>query len=183
MSDGGSVGYMDLWRTENWFAVHTKASQEEVAALNIARLGIDVFIPKRLGHKLVWGVSYPVLKPLFPRYVFAKFRPDAHLHSIRYARGVRHVVSFGDLPLPVEERIIFEIQARINSEGYVRLDSAAFRKGDCVTVEEGPFCGLTGMFERELNKQDRVALLLDTIRFQARVVVEKHCLKLAREAV
>ncbi len=174
---------MDLWRTENWFAIHTKAAREELAAMNIARLGIDVFIPKRLGEKLVWGVSYPVLKPLFPRYVFARFRPDSHMHSIGYARGVRSVVSFGDLPLPVEERIIFEIQSRISAEGYVRLDSTRFNKGDRVTVEEGPFRGLAGMFERELKNQDRVVLLLETIEFQARVLVEKHCLKEARRAV
>ena len=174
---------MDLWRSENWFAVYTKASQEELAALNIARLGIDVFVPKRLGKKRVWKVFRPILKPLFPRYVFARFRPDVHLHSIRYARGVSYVVLFGDLPLPVDERIILEIQSRVNSEGYVRLDSAAFRKGDRVRVSEGTFRGLTGMFERELNNQDRVVLLLDTIEFQARVLVEKQGFELARAAV
>ncbi len=174
---------MDLWRTENWFAVHVKASREESAALNIARLGIKVFVPKRLGHKFVWGVSSPVLKPLFPRYLFARFRPDVHLRSVSFARGVRDVVSFGDRPLSIDERIISEIRARVNSEGYVPLDSEPFRRGDRVSVEEGPFRGLTGMFDRELNNQDRVELLLETIAFQARVRVEKHWLKLAREAV
>ena len=174
---------MNLWRTENWFAVYTKASQEELAARNIVRLGIDVFVPKRLGKKRVWRVFHPELKPLFPRYLFARFRPDVHLRSIGYARGVSYVVRFGDLPLPVEEGIILEIQSRINSEGYVRLDSAAFRKGDRVRVTEGPFRGLTGMFERELNNRDRVMLLLDTIEFQARVLVEKQGFDLARAAV
>ncbi len=39
------------------------------------------------------------------------------------------------------------------------------------------------MFERELNNQDRVVLLLDTIEFQARVLVEKQGFELARTAV
>jgi transcriptional antiterminator RfaH len=171
---------MDYWHESNWYAIHTKPYREAVAAMNIGRLGLEVLLPRIKQEKVVWGVTKIVAKPMFPSYLFARFCPAKYLHLIRYARGVRQVVSSGKYLLPVTEEIIDAIQSRIDQEGYVNLDESP-RRGDKVIIKEGPLQGLRGLFERELDDRQRVVILLETIEYQARVLIEKRYLKAAAE--
>ncbi len=174
---------MDLWRSINWYAIHTKPSQEGLAKMNIERLGLEVFLPMMRAEKLSWGIPRMVLKPFFSRYLFARFCPVTYLHSIRYARGVYQVVSTAETPTPVDEEIIHTIRSRIGAEGYVTMEPKVMQQGDRLMVNEGPLQGLTGIFERELKDRDRVVLLLEAIEYQARLLIEKRYLKAAPEAV
>jgi transcriptional antiterminator RfaH len=167
---------MDFYREVHWFAVHAKPYREDVAAQNIARLDLEVFLPKVKRESLVCGVPREVIKPLFPGYLFARFCPATSLPLIRYARGVLRIVSCGDVPLPVDEAIIREIRSRIGADGYVRLEDRTLRPGERVLVRDGPLRGLTGIFESELDDRERVILLLEAIEYQARVVIERRCL-------
>lgn len=173
---------MDFYRETHWFTIHAKPYREDVAATNIARLDLEVFLPKMKRERLVYGVPREMIVPLFPGYFFARFCPATHLHLIRYARGVLRIVSCGDVPLPVDEVIIQEIRSRIGPDGYVRLGARSPQPGDRVLVREGPLRGLMGIFERELDDRERVVLLLEAIEYQARVVVERRCLSLTEES-
>ena len=48
---------------------------------------------------------------------------------------------------------------------------------------EVPLQGLSGIFEQTLDKRERVVILLEAIRYQARVLIEKRYLKAQAEAV
>jgi len=168
---------MDLWREINWYAVQCKPCREDVAAMNIGRLGVEVFLPKLRQEKLVWGVPQLVIKPLFPGYLFARFCPASYFHLISYARGVRRIVSCGEAPLPVDDEIIAMIRSRVHNDGYVRIEPPQFQAGDRVMVCEGPLQGLRGIFERVLSDRERVVILLEAIHYQARVVVERRHLQ------
>ncbi len=174
---------MDFYHGVHWFAVHTKPHREDSAALNIARLDLEVFLPKVKREQTICGIPRELVKPLFPGYLFARFCPATHLHSIRYARGVLRVVSCGDVPLPVDERIIEEIRSRIGADGYVRLEDRSPHPGDRVLVKEGPLQGLKGIFERELDDRERVILLLEAIEYQARLVIPKRYLSLVEDSL
>lgn len=174
---------MDYWRETNWYAINTKACREAVAAMNIKRLGLEVFLPQVRQQKRVWGVAQMVIKPLFAGYLFARFSPAAYLHLIQYARGVRRVVGSGESPLPVDDEIILAIRSRIGEEGYVRIEPRPMQRGDRVMVQEGPLQGLSGIFEEALDERERVVILLDAITYQARVLIRKRYLKAQAEAV
>lgn len=176
---------MDAWSELNWYAVHTKPTREDSAAMNIRRMGLDVLLPKMQRERLVYGVPHKVIKPLFPGYLFARFTPATYLHLINYARGVSKVVSGCGKPIVVEERIIEAIQARVGQGGLVQMESAARRlkPGDRIEVTEGPFRGLKGIFARELSDSARVMILLDMIEYQAHVSVERTHIGAVAEVV
>jgi len=174
---------MDYSRETNWYAIQTKPCREVAAAMNIKRLGLEVFLPQVKQQKRVWGVEQMVMKPLFAGYLFARFSPAAYLHLIHYARGVRRVVGSGKSPLPVDAEIILAIRLRIGEDGYVRLEPEPMQRGDRVVVQEGPLQGLSGIFEQALDERERVVILLEAIRYQARVLIEKRYLKAQAEAV
>jgi len=167
---------MDVWLDSNWFAINTKPQREDLAALNIGRLGLEVLLPKIYSDRSILGVVRSTITPLFPSYLFARFVPGQYLHSIRYARGVRRVVCAGEMPIPVEDSIIRAIRSRIDSDGCVKLTTKRFDVGDAVSIHDGFMRGMTGVFERELSGQKRVVILLQSIEYQARVFVERRFL-------
>ena len=167
---------MDLWGEYNWYAVHTKPCQEDLAAMHIRRLGLEVLLPKTKRETLVRGTPRATIRPLFPCYLFARFCPLTYLRLIHYVRGARGVVCAGSLPLPVDEEIIGSVRSRVGDDGYVTLPPEALRPGDRVTVSEGPLAGLVGIYERELSDSRRVTILLQAIEYQARLTIEKQSL-------
>ena len=154
----------------NWYPVHTKPRQERLASLNLAHVGIETFLPLMKERKRIRRAEETVTEPLFPGYLFAKFDPIDHFRTVKYARGVRNIVTIGMAPAIVDEQVIASIQSRLE-EGY-RTDSAhVMVKGQLVRIHDGPMRGLEAIFEREMPGQQRALLLLKTLAYQAHVVV------------
>ena len=65
----------------------------------------------------------------------------------------------------------------------MRIEPQPMQRGDRVVVQEGPLQGLSGIFEQALDERERVVILLEAIRYQARVLIEKRYLKAQAEAV
>jgi transcriptional antiterminator RfaH len=158
----------------HWYVLRTNPGQEDRAASNLQAWGVEALNPKiRQGcyDKRNGRVNH-VVKCLFSRYIFARFRASSMLHKIRFTRGVQSVVSFGGLPTPVDEDVINIIRHRTGQDGLVRMGDE-LKLGDTVTIKHGPFRNLIGIFEREVGDPDRVQILLTAISYQARVVIER----------
>jgi transcription antitermination factor NusG len=169
----GKDKHADFWGTNHWFAVHTKLRRETFAAANVCALGIEIFFPRlRIEHPYS-SAARTMTRPLFPGYFFAHFRPATSLESVEYSRGVLGVVSSGRFPLPVDAQIIREIHERVQPDGLIRMPLQKLKPGDVVAIQEGPFAGLVGRVERELDDGKRVTILLETL-LRARVQIEKR---------
>ena len=78
-----------------WYAVRTKSQEEDRADSNLRSWQVQTFAPK-LKERRTSGYDHEyVSKPLFSRYIFARFDITRQLHDINYTRGVQNVVSFG----------------------------------------------------------------------------------------
>jgi transcriptional antiterminator RfaH len=163
----------DLWRDINWFAVHAKPRRESFAATNISALGIGILLPRIKVERRVRGAAQQGTKPLFPGYFFARFCPQDSFESVKAARGVLQVVSSGRMPIPVYEEVVREIQDRIEEDGLIRIRSHHFVPGTRVSIQSGPFEGMMGKVERELDDRKRVAIFLETL-LNARVLIERR---------
>ena len=163
-----------------WYVVHTNPKQEDRAYSNLRCWGVETLHPKlktRRVNEFSGALSY-ITKPLFPRYIFAKFDARKQLAKISFTRGVHHVVSFGGQPTPVEEDVIQVLSSRIDDNGFVRL-ADQLKPGDKVVIKAGPLRAFEGVFERELNDNERISVLLTTISYQGRVVVSRDVLERA----
>ena len=163
-----------------WYVVHTNPKQEDRADSNLRCWGVETLHPKlktRRVNEFTGALTY-LTKPMFPRYLFAKFNARKQLAKISFTRGVHHVVSFGGQPTPVEDEIIEIMRARIDENGFVSFGEE-LKQGDKVVIKAGPLRDFEGVFERELNDSERISVLLTTISYQGRVVVSRDLLERA----
>jgi transcription antitermination factor NusG len=82
-------------------------------------------------------------------------------------------VSSGRIPVPVDEEIVREIRDRVQEDGLIRIQSQKLAPGIRITIQSGPFEGMMGRVEREMDDKRRVAIFLETL-FNARVLIERR---------
>lgn len=168
----------DTTKTLRWYAIHTHSKQESRAEDNLNMWKVETFAPKIIepGSRSVNGERLYLTKPLFPRYIFARFDANSMLHKIRYTRGVSSVVGFGEDAVPVDDEVIAMIRSRMGADGFIRLEEG-LKQGDRVVIDSGPFSGLEGVFERGVKDSDRVRVLLTVVRYQSHILVERESVK------
>lgn len=160
-----------------WYVVHTNLRQEERADSNLRAWGVETVYPKVKARRFneFTGAPTYITKPLFSRYIFARFNAHSQLGKISFTRGVHDVVSFGGKPVIVDEDIIRIIRARIDSNGFVEMGQ--LKLGDKVVIKAGPLRNFEGIFDRELQDKDRIAILLTTVTYQGRLMISKDLLE------
>jgi transcriptional antiterminator RfaH len=161
-----------------WYVVYTNPREEGRAGGNLSAWSLEIFSPRikeRRSHPFTGEPIYAI-KPLFPRYIFARFDLEKLFHKIRFTRGVHSLVSFGNRPVAVDKEVIELIHSRVGKDGVIDMWDD-LQPGDHVTVNDGPLKGLNGIFERPTKDSERVMILLDTVNYQARLQVERQGLR------
>jgi transcriptional antiterminator RfaH len=148
----------------SWFAVHTHPQAEAKALVNLSRQGYQAYLPRcrvRVSHARRREI---VLRPLFPRYLFAGLdRAVMPWRPIRSTFGVAGLVHAGGEPAAVPEVVIIKLQEQEAAGAFDLLSpQQLLRVGELVRVTEGAFEDMVGRLI-ELRDQDRVVVLLDLL--------------------
>ena len=156
-----------------WYLIRTKPRKETVVEKRIRDLGLEAFLPwlrtrRRIGSRYQW-----ILVPLFPSYLFCRLDLFLSGKAARYAPGVKDFVKFGNRIAEVEEEVVKALQDRC-PEGVSEIKPHPFRVGEAVMIKEGPFAGLEAIFEREMDGSERVAILLETLGRQTRLLLKNE---------
>lgn len=161
-----------------WYAVSTKPHQERRAEFHMRQFNIECFLPMLKETKIIRRTRKTVIKPLFPGYLFARFDLDKHCRAVSYATGVRKIVAFGSAPLELDTTMIDAIKDRL-SDDYVMPHSDHFKMGQLLHIKSGPLAGLEGVFMRKMTDRNRVLLLLNALKFHARLTIDIDQVSLA----
>jgi transcriptional antiterminator NusG len=145
-----------------WYVLHTKSRFENVVNDQLHKKSLQVFLPlitvtsKRKDRKKMIRV------PLFPGYLFVKsdLHPHHHLDIVKTVGAVKLV---GDRsgPISVPEETIESLNIMVASDKPI-ITGSAFAKGDKVVVTNGPFTGVTGIFER-YHGVDRIVVFIEAL--------------------
>ena len=83
-----------------WYVVHTHLKQEERTSSNLGTLQLETLAPRLRVKKYnqFTGQLIRIAKPLFPSYIFARFKFNEVYHRIRFTRGVHSLVLFNNTP-------------------------------------------------------------------------------------
>jgi transcriptional antiterminator RfaH len=144
-----------------WYLVQTKPSGESLALDNLRRQGYEVYLPRAVRSLRRNGTHQNRITALFPRYVFVRLVEGVQaLAPVRSSLGVTDIVRFGSCFAVVPDSVIDDLRSRANPEsGLHHLREPPLRHGAAVSMANGPFEGLEGIFQREAGA-DRVIVLL-----------------------
>jgi transcriptional antiterminator RfaH len=147
-----------------WYAVHSRPRQEAIAELNLDRQGYHCYLPKILLRKRRRDKWTRVVEPLFTRYLFIQVdSKQQSLAPVRSTLGVAGLVRFGQLLRPVPNSVIDYIRQAENPDTQQQhADVCPHQLGDIVEVLEGPFVGLTGIFQADTG-EERALLLIELL--------------------
>lgn len=155
----------------SWFVVQTQPRAEAKAKRHLVNQGFTTYMPvyeRRVRHA---RRTEMVLRPLFPGYLFVQLDPEMHRwRSINGTVGVRQILTDGNAPRYVPDRIIEEIVAREDETGAVKLATPAFSPGQSVRLVDGAFADVAGLFE-EMRDENRAVLLISLLGRKVRVQV------------
>jgi transcriptional antiterminator RfaH len=153
-----------------WYAIRTKVNREKDVERRLADFNLEVFLPwmrarRRIGSRYHW-----VLAPLFPGYIFCRLDMVVSGKAARYSPGVKDFLTFGSRIAEVSESIIQALRERCPG-GIAEIDPVNAKPGDAVRINEGPFSGLEAIFEQKLKGSERIAVLLEILGRQTRIVL------------
>jgi transcriptional antiterminator RfaH len=155
----------------SWFVVRTQSRAEEKAMQHLTNQGFVAYLPRYRRRVRHARRNEIVLRPLFPGYLFVNLDPErCRWRSINGTVGVREILTNGDTPLSVPDRIIEEIRAREDETGAVKLVAPTFARGQVVRLLEGPMADVNGLFE-EMRDENRVVLLVSLLGRKVRMQV------------
>jgi transcriptional antiterminator RfaH len=117
-----------------------------------------------------------VLAPLFPGYLFCRLDLFRSGKAARYTPGVQDFVKFGARFAEMEEEILEGLRDRC-PDGVAQVEPRLYRSGETVMIQEGPFAGLEALFESELKGRERVAVLLEILGREARLVLSSDIIR------
>ncbi len=158
-----------------WYVIQTQPKQEQRAEDNLKAGMVETFFPKLKEVKFnrYTGRRTDLIKPLFPNYIFARFQALYLLHKVHFTRGINKVVNFGSGPASIEDDALRIIRENVQEDGCVSFKDD-LTCGDQVVVKDGPLRNFSGIFEKEMKANERVSILLSTVAYQGRVVVDRR---------
>jgi len=168
---------------QHWHLVFTKPQREPLVNRQLEDRGLETFFPY-LQYERGYGRGIR-LEPFFPLYLFVKVDLQAReANGLTWLAGVRNLVSFDGQPVRIPEPIVEALQARLMPYSDKVLDRVEllFQPGDAVAITTGPFAGMEGIFQKGLNGQQRVQILLKLLGGWTRVDLDaKQIAPMARQ--
>lgn len=153
-----------------WFCLRAEGRREHLAASNLARrTQVEVFAPRiRVRRETRQGRVGTSTEPLFPGYVFARFKyPEQTRHVVSTA-GVLGLVTFGGPPPQLADQTIAFLRKHTEQTDPTPA-SPVFEEGEWVRVAEGCFRGTAGRVREFDARHERVCVLLSLLGHEVEI--------------
>ena len=146
--------------SKEWFVLQFKPNSHHQAAKNLNQQGYETFLPfhKTTSRKASRFISS--IQPLFPGYMFITFdKTKTEWHKINNTYGVSRLVTFNSNLKSIPTKFVNDLIKRYDTSGNLLLKKK-LKKGDEVTVLEGPFANFIASVETYETNQ-RIWILMD----------------------
>ena len=156
----------------HWYAIHSKPRQEERALDNLQCQGFEAWLPMLTVEKVLRGKLAKVTEPMFSRYLFIRLDTEqTNWSPIRSTLGVSRLVSFGNRPAVVADKLIQALQTVPQ-----RAPERLFQPGQTIKIVSGPLKGIEGIFQ-QADGEHRAMVLIDLLNKQHRVTTQMQDLR------
>jgi len=151
-----------------WFAAHLRPNTERLTESYLAGREVETFLPTYLTPRRGTGSHDPLVRPLFPGYIFVRLAPaDPRRLAVLQAPGVVRLVGFGDHPAVVPDETIGSLRILVAAGGDAVRPHPLVQVGRAVRIVQGPFAGAAGILARGHGRKPRLVV---NVEFLGRAV-------------
>lgn len=160
--------------TSDWYVAYTKPKSENLAKVNLAQQGFEVYLPLFKKFKKTEHGAVAQFEPMFPRYLFFKCTElQQSLSTVRSTKGVNNLVRFGFEPARLQDKLVVLIREMESSRNDITIGQASsFRAGQSVRLKHTALGNVEGLIHN-VGAQ-RIAVLLEILGRPTVVQVEHH---------
>ena len=149
---------------ERWYVLQSKPQKEKLLYEQLCLRKFEAYYP--IIHVKPVNPRARTFKAFFPGYLFVHVDLDqVGLSSIQWVPGAVGLVNFGGVPASIDESVLQAIRSRVDKS---RVDDrylySGLKRGDSVSINEGPFSGYKAIFDTRLSGNQRVQVLLEVLR-------------------
>jgi transcription antitermination factor NusG len=155
--------------TPQWYALNIKPRVERHVSEVLASHGFEVFLPTQQLVRRRGGRLIRIDKPLFPRYLFARFHWADRLRVIT-SPGILSVVTFSGIPATLSVEEINRLRLIVSSAAAEACDR--LENGAIVRIASGPLQGLEGRLV-ETKSSRRLVINVDILHRAVSVVIDR----------
>lgn len=176
--DAGRTPPSSLFEEPHWYACYTRARHEKQVEAVLRQRGFDSYLP-RIPILRQWNDRKKLVEfPLFPSYVFGRFRLR-ELHGVLSTPGLSTVVRANGYPTPIPDYDIENVRRFVDAltQTGVEPEQGSFlADGQWVRVLDGPFAGVEGMVIEQRGRK-RVLVGVEAIGQGLEIDIETRLLK------
>ena len=156
-----------------WYLAATKPRQEVRAIENLKNQGIIAYSPVVNLVKNSAGHRRKVTEALFPGYIFINISIESNVWpKVKSTRGIKDWVRFSGKPAKLPNQLVERLKKE-KQETFDAIGASKIVCGSDVRILDGPFEGLTGVYECSSGEQ-RSMILLEFLGSQSRVSLFNH---------
>jgi len=149
-----------------WYLIQTKPRQEARAAEHLQRQLFECYRPLKAGEKKR-GSRAAGEEELFPGYLFIRMdQTHDNWYPIRSTRGVARIVTFGGMPVPVQDALIDQIRERLLTPA----PTVQFKEGEAVRITAEGFNDVEAIF-LTADGDERAVILLNLLQREQKVTL------------
>lgn len=143
----------------NWFALRVRSRHEFVTRNELAKKGVETYLPAATKLRRWKDRKKQVDFPLFPGYLFVSVapRPDEFLKALKTRGAVSFVCLEPGQPSPVSREEIQSLRIILQSEGEYDI-YPEMKQGARVTVKSGPLKGAEGVI---IGREERYIFVVN----------------------
>jgi transcription antitermination factor NusG len=142
-----------------WYLAKSKPRKEQLLIESFSRWDVETYYPMVRER----GRPGARLEPLFNTYIFCRFEStDPKWQAIRWAPGLSYFLKEADQLAVVNDSLVDYVKEKTRrwNEGAL---GARFKRGDSVSIVDGPMAGFEAVFSGYLSTQERCLVLLKSV--------------------
>lgn len=178
LTDAERTPPAELYSEPHWYACYTRARHEKQVEAQLRQRGMESYLPLVQQMRQWSDRKKTVQFPLFPSYVFGRFRL-ADLHTVLTTPGVSTIVRANGYPTPIPPGDLDNVKhfvAALADSGLEPDPRPFLAEGQWVRVMEGPFEGVEGIVV-EARGRKRVLVGLAAIGQGLEIDIDTRLLK------
>jgi transcriptional antiterminator RfaH len=128
-----------------WHVIYTRSRHEKKLAATYREKGIEYYLPTVQTMKQWSDRKKKVEEVLFKSYIFVRVSEKEYIEALKTAGAVRYVAIEGKA-VSLSEAQVQQIKNTVENNLDFDLSNASFKKGETVSIKNGPFKGTVGEF-------------------------------------